>query len=41
MKNEKSPGLDGLTVDFFQILLDLYWSVSIKYGYRTGSLTVT
>ena len=44
MKNEKSPGLDGFTVEFFKLFwidIGVYVLRSIKYGYRTGSLSVT
>ena len=44
MKNEKSPGLDGFTVDFFKFFwidIGVFVLRSINYGYRTGSLTVT
>ena len=45
MKNEKSPGLDGFTVDFkkkfFFIDIGVFVLRSINYGYRTGSLSVT
>ena len=44
MKNEKSPGLDGYTVDFFKFFwIDIWVFVlrSINYGYRTGFLSVT
>ena len=44
MKNEKSPGLDGFTVEFskfFWIDIGVFVLRSINYGYRTGSLSVT
>ena len=44
MKNEKSPGLDGFTVEFFKFLwidIGVFVLRSINYGYRTGSLSVT
>ena len=44
MKNEKSPGLDGFTVEFFNFFwTDLKFFIlrSINYGYYTGSLSVT
>ena len=45
MKNEKSPGLDGFTVKFFNffVLTDLKFFIlrSINYGNHTGSLSVT
>ena len=39
MKNNKSPGLDGFTVEFFK-----FFSVDVgqlNYGYRNGSLSIT
>ena len=45
MKDEKSPGLDGLTVDFFFVFfwigIGVFVLRSLNYGYRTGSLSVT
>ena len=44
MKNEKSPGLDGYTVEFFKfywIDIGVFVLRSINYGYRTGLLSVT
>ena len=44
MKNEKSPGLDGFTVEFFKFFwidIGVFVLRSINYGYRTGSLSVT
>ena len=44
MKNEKSPVLDGFTVEFFKMFwTDLKFIIlrSINYGYHTGSLSVT
>ena len=44
MKNNKSPGLDGLTVEFFKFFwVDIghYILNSLNYGYRTGSLSIT
>ena len=44
MKNEKSPGLDGFTVEFFKFFwtdLKFFILMSINYGYHTGSLSVT
>ena len=44
MKNNKSPGLDGFTVDFFKFFwidIDLFILKSLNYGYRTGSLSIT
>ena len=43
MRNEKSPGLDGFTVEFikfFWIDIGVFVLRSINYGYRTGSLSV-
>ena len=44
MKNDKSPGLDGFTVEFFK----LFWADirvivlrSLNYAYRIGNLSVT
>ena len=44
MKNYKSPGLDGFTVEFFKF----FWADvgqfilrSLNYGYRNGSLNIT
>ena len=44
MKNNKSPGLDGFTVEFF----NFFWTdighfilQSLNYGYRNGSLSIT
>ena len=43
MKNNKSPGLDGFTVEFFKF----FWTdighfilQSLNYGYRNGSLSI-
>ena len=44
MKNNKSPGLDGFTVEFlkfFWIDIGQFILRSINYGYRTGSLSIT
>ena len=44
MKNNKSPGLDGFTVEFFKFFwidIGYYILKSLNYGYRTGSLSVT
>ena len=44
MKNEKSPGLDGYTVEFFKFFwidIGVFVLRSINYGYRTGFLSVT
>ena len=44
MKNEKSPGLDGFTVEFYKFFwLDLKHFIlrSLNYGYRNGSLSIT
>ena len=36
MKNNKSPGLDGFTVEFFFFLVDIekFSLQSINYGYK-------
>ena len=44
MKNDKSPGLDGFTAEFFNFFwtdLGLFILRSINYGYEHGSLSVT
>ena len=44
MKNDKSPGLDGFTVEFFKFFwVDIgnFILNSLNYGYRTGSLSIT
>lgn len=44
MKNNKTPGLDGFTVEFFKFFwVDVGQFIlrSLNYGYRTGSLSVT
>ena len=44
MKNNKSPGLDGFTVEFFKFFwVDIGALIlrSINYGYINGSLSVT
>ena len=44
MKNNKSPGLDGYTVEFFKFFwVDLGYFImrSLNYGYRIGSLSIT
>ena len=44
MKIEKSPGLDGFTVEFFKFFwTDLKFLIlrSINYEYNIGSLSVT
>ena len=44
MKNEKSPGLDGFTVEFYKFFwVDLKYFIlrSLNYGYHTGTLSVT
>ena len=43
LKNEKSPGLDGFTVEFFKFFwidIGVFVLRSINYGYKTGSLSV-
>ena len=43
MKNNKSPGLDGFTVEFFKFFwvdIGAFILWSINYGYRNGSLSV-
>ena len=39
MKNGKSPGQDGFTVEWTVICH--FTLRSLKYGYRTGSLSIT
>ena len=44
MKNNKSPGLDGFTVEFFKFFwvdIGAFILRSINIGYRNGSLSVT
>ena len=44
MKNNKSPGLDGFTVEFYKFFwIDIgqYILRSLNYGYHTGSLSIT
>ena len=44
MKNSKSPGLDGFTVEFFKkfwIDIGIFILRSLNYGYRNGSLSIT
>ena len=44
MKNNKSPGLDGFTVEFFKFFwtdIGIFILRSLNYGYRSGSLSVT
>ena len=44
MKNDKSPGLDGSTVEFFNFFLTdirVFVLRSLNYAYRTGNLSVT
>lgn len=44
MKNNKSPGLDGFTVEFlkfFWVDIGHFILRSINYGYHTGSLSIT
>lgn len=44
MKNDKSPGLDGFTAEFFKFFwidLGLFVLRSINYGYEHGSLSIT
>jgi hypothetical protein len=44
MKNEKSPGSDGFTSEFFKFFwnnLGKFVIRSINYGYKTGQLSIT
>ena len=44
MKNDKSPGLDGYTAEFYNFFwadLGIFLLRSINYGYETGSLSIT
>ena len=43
MKNQKSPGSDGITVEFYKIFrnnIKEFYVNSINYSFETGSLTV-
>ena len=42
MKNNKSPGSDGLTVEFYKMFwntIKQYYVNSINYSYQNGHLT--
>ena len=42
MKNEKSPGSDGITVEFYKMFWDklkIFFIQSINYSFENGSLT--
>ena len=44
MKNNKSPGLDGFTVEFFKFFwvdVGQFTLRSLNYGFRNGSLSIT
>jgi hypothetical protein len=44
LKNEKSPGSDGFTSEFFKFFwnnLGTFVIRSINYGYKTGQLSIT
>ena len=44
MNNNKSPGLDGFTVEFFKFFwvdIGQFTLRSLNFGYRTGSLSIT
>ena len=44
MKNEKSPGLNGFTVEFFKFFcidIGIFVFRSLNYSYAKGSLSVT
>ena len=44
MKNDKSPGLDGFTAEFFKFFwidIGVFVLRSLNMGYRTGNLSVT
>ena len=42
MKNQKSPGTDGITVEFYKLFwnnVKEFYVNSINYSFQTGSLT--
>ena len=42
MKNQKSPGSDGITVEFYKLFrnnIKQYYVNSINYSFKSGSLT--
>ena len=44
MKNDKSPGPDGFTAEFFKFFwidIGIFVLRSLNYAYRTGQLSVT
>ena len=44
MKNNKSPGSSGFTVEFFNFFwnnIKYFWLNSINYGFYTGELSIT
>ena len=44
MKNNKSPGSSGFTVEFFNFFwrdLKFFWIDSINYGFKKGELSIT
>ena len=44
MKNEKSPGLDGFSIEFFKFVwIDsgVFVLRSLNYGHESGSLSIT
>ena len=44
MKNNKSPGSSGFTVEFFKFFwnnIKYFWLNSINYGFSTGELSIT
>ena len=41
MKNNKSPGSDGFTIDFFKILLGAFVVKSLNNSFRKGKLSST
>ena len=41
MKNDKSPGQDGFTVEIFWTDIRVFVLSSLNYAYRTGNLSVT